>query len=74
MNCAALLNIVPEKISKIRTWLQSLKQRATWKPSDAQMIAFEHFVKSIGESGYFSPYDDNTKLLYSLLEDLKKLK
>ena len=74
MNCAALLNIVPEKISKIRTWLQSLKQRATWKPSEEQIEAFEHFVRGIGESGYASPYENNTKLLYSLLEQLKKLK
>lgn len=27
MNCASLLNIVPEKTDKIRTWLKSLKQR-----------------------------------------------
>lgn len=45
-----------------------------WKPSDEQMEALEHFVKSIGESGYASPYENNTKLLYSLLEQLKKLK
>ena len=44
-----------------------------WKPSDEQIEAFEHFVRSVGESGYASPYDNNTKLLYSLLEQLKKL-
>ena len=27
MNCASLLNIVPEKVDKIRTWLKSLKER-----------------------------------------------
>ena len=27
MNCASLLNVVPEKIDKIKTWLKSLKQR-----------------------------------------------
>ena len=27
MNCASLLNIVPEKINKVRTWLKSIKQR-----------------------------------------------
>lgn len=27
MNCASLLNIVPEKIDKIRTWLKDLKER-----------------------------------------------
>ena len=44
-----------------------------WKPSDEQMEAFEHFVRGIGENGYASPYENNTKLLYSLLEQLKKL-
>ena len=62
------------QVEQLKTWLKSLKALNTWKPSDKQMEAFEHFVKSIGERGYFSPYDDNTKLLYSLLEDLKKLK
>ena len=33
----------------------------------------EHFVRSIGESGYTSPYDDNTNLLNSLINDLYKL-
>ena len=55
-------------------WLKSLKDRYSWKPSDKQREALEHFVRSIGESGYASPYDNNTKLLYSLLSDLKKLK
>lgn len=52
-------------------WLKSLESK--WKPSEQQVKAFEHFVKSIGESGYASPYENNTKLLYSLLEQLKKL-
>ena len=55
-------------------WLKSLVPQSHWKPSDEQMEALEHFVRSIGESGYASPYDNNTKLLYSLLSDLKKLK
>jgi hypothetical protein len=29
MNCASLLNIVPEKIDKIKSWLKSLKERLT---------------------------------------------
>lgn len=41
---------------------------------DEEMKALEHFVRSIGESGYVSQYDNNTKLLYSLLFDLKKLR
>lgn len=62
------------QIEIIKTWLKSLKALNTWKPSDKQMEALEHFVRSIGESGYASPYDNNTKLLYLLLSDLKKLK
>ena len=55
-------------------WLKSIKDRCTWRPSDEQMEAFENFVRGIWESCYDSPYENNTKLLYSLLEDLKKLK
>ena len=77
-NCASLLNISPVKINKVRQWLKSLKDRVQsqkqWKPSDAQTKALEHFVRSIGESGYASPYDANLKLVHSLLNDLKKLK
>lgn len=53
--------------------LKWVKNAGQWKPSEEQIMAFEHFVKSIGESGYASPYDNNTKLIYSLLNDLKKL-
>lgn len=63
-----------QQVEQIKTWLKSLKDRHTWKPSDEQMEAFEHFVRGIGENGYASPYENNTKLLYSLLEQLKKLK
>lgn len=55
------------------SWFKSLKERYVWKPSDEQIDALEHFIRSIGESGFASPYDDNTRLLYSLLEQLKKL-
>lgn len=56
-------------------WLKSLRNRVQphWKPSGEQMDALEHFVRSIGESGYASPYDNDTKLIYSLLEQLKQL-
>ena len=60
--------------SEIIKWLKSLKGRYRWKPSDEQIEAFEHFVRSCGESGISSPYDNYTKLVYSLLQDLKKLK
>lgn len=35
--------------------------------------ALEHFVRSIGESGYASTYDNRTKLVYRLLEQLKQI-
>ena len=35
--------------------------------------ALEHFVRGIGESGYASPYDNRTKLVYRLLEQLKQM-
>lgn len=54
--------------------LKSLRPQNTWEPSKEQLEALEHFVRSLGESGYASPYENNTKLLYSLLEQLKKLK
>ena len=59
---------------ELQDFLKFLKDKYTWKPSDEQIEALEHFVRSIGESGYASPYDNKTKLLYSLLEQLKKLK
>jgi len=54
-------------------FLKSLSPQSHWKPSEEQINALEHFVRSIGESGYASPYDNNTKLVYSLFNDLKKL-
>ena len=41
INCASLLNIVPEKVDKIRTWLKSLKDRVRpnqeWSEKDEKM-------------------------------------
>jgi len=54
--------------------LKSLRPQNRWKPSDEQMNAFEQFVRGFAESGYASPYEKHTKLLYSLLNDLKKLR
>lgn len=53
-------------------WLE--KQKSTWKPTKEQIDAFTHFVQSVCVSGYASPYDNNTKQLYSLLNDLRELK
>jgi len=54
--------------------LKSCIPQKQWKPSEEQMKALEHFVRSVGESGYASPYGNDTKLIYSLLEQLKKLR
>lgn len=74
VNPANTLNMEAMSKEELVDWLKSLQPQNTWKPSDEQIEVFEHFVRSIGESGYSSPYENNTKLLYSLLEDLKKLK
>lgn len=66
-----------EEMKRLTDFLKSLKDRVQpqkqWKPSDEQIDAFEHFVKSIGESGFAYPHNHNTKCVYSLLNDLKKL-
>lgn len=56
------------------SWLKSLRTQKQFKPTKEQIDALEHFVRSIGESGYASSYNTNTKLIYSLLEELKNLK
>lgn len=56
-----------------KLYKEDAKIKNRWKPSDEQIKALEHFVRSIGESGFASPYDYNTRLLYSLLEQLKKI-
>ena len=57
----------------ILTWLEKQGGQNQWNPSNEQINALEHFVRSMGESGYVSPYDNDTKLIYSLLEQLKQL-
>lgn len=66
--------IEKETEKKYASWLKAIKDRYAFKPSGEQVEAFEYFVRSIGESGYASPYDNNSKLLCSLLADLKKIK
>jgi len=68
MNCASLLNIVPEKVDKIRTWLKSLEQRIEWKPSDEQMKA----LHDLNLTGNIS-YAEQGQVLIELYNDLKKL-
>lgn len=55
-------------------WLESLKERYNWKPSDEQLKAIEFMVRSFGESGTLSPYGETMAYATSLLNDLKKLK
>ena len=52
----------------IKDWLKSLKDRYTWKPSDAQMASIICAVRKMKESAC---YDSE---LVSLLNDLKKLR
>ena len=55
-------------------WIEKQEKYETiWKPTKEQIAALTHFIRSVGESGYASPYDNNTKLLYSLLADLQAL-
>ena len=62
-------------VKDVLAWLekQGDKYETIWKPTKEQINALTHFVRSVGESGYTSPYDNNTKLLYSLLTDLQVL-
>lgn len=56
------------------TWLEKQNEHnTTWSPTVEQIETLTHFVRSIGESGYASPYSNDTKILYSLLKDLEGL-
>ena len=72
------LTVTPNNIDIYNSWIAWLEKQGNnsnqnWKPTKEQINALEHFVRSIAESGYASPYDDNTKLLKSLINDLYKL-
>lgn len=45
MNCASLLNIVPEKIDNIKSWLKSLKPHKQWTPNAAQLIVIKDLIE-----------------------------
>lgn len=53
---------------KIIDWLKSLRPQNRWKPSDKQMQA----LSDAGNS--FRPFEEGHKILWSLYNDLKKLK
>lgn len=73
MNCASFLNIVPEKIDKIRSWLKSLKERYTWKPSNEQLKVLNEVLNFAAnhETPYWHWYIFGT--LKNLIKQLKKL-
>ena len=49
------------------------KQKTTWKPTEEQIEALEHLVANVKRSAYSFFFEDKAELLYSLLEQLKKL-
>ena len=51
------------------SWLKSLKERYTWKPSDEQMDALDNFIYAVNPDT--KKYG---KIIISLYDDLKKLK
>ena len=57
------------RTEEIVSWLKSLKQRYTWKPSEDQMDAMKMAVSYFG----YSWVSKEQKLLESLYNDLKKL-
>ena len=71
---AGYVIISKERKEKWIAWLEKQgKYETIWKPTKEQINALTHFVRSVGESGYASPCNNNTKLLYSLLTDLQVL-
>ena len=55
-------------IGKVKTWLKSIKERYTWKPSAEQMEALKNAI-------HIKPYENpSDSLLWGLYEQLKELK
>lgn len=57
-----------KEMEALKTWLKSLKERYTWKPSDEQMKA----LNAINVTGGVS-YAGQVQELITLFNDLKKL-
>ena len=53
------------------SWLKSLKERYTWKPSDEQMEALYTYIYN---PQYFNSPDPRMELVESVYKDLKKLR
>ena len=70
-NCASLLNIVPDKIEKVKSWLKDIKDRVQpqlrWKPSELQIEALESATENCA-------YSEHQDCLRELIGQLKKLK
>ena len=62
MNCASLLNIVPEKIDNIKSWLKSLRPQKQWKPTEKQgKQKTDPCTGCINDTGCVTCVDGNTK-------------
>lgn len=61
-------DLCEKKFIDVDIWLKSLKERYTWKPSDAQMRALEYIINNAHNTSY------SCKIAKELLEQLKKLK
>ena len=55
-------------------WLKSLKERYTWRPSDEQTEALDGICSYIRNQADWEISQDTIHQLYSLSEQLKKLK
>jgi hypothetical protein len=61
------ISLSEDECMRLRDWIQSLKQRATWKPTEEQIQALN---EAVGIVGLFTPRGSYLK---SLSEQLKKL-
>ena len=74
-NCASLLNIVPDKIEKVRSWLKSLKDRIQpqpqpqWKPSEENIKDLEWCAELVKDN-LGTPFHR----IMVFIDELKKLK
>ena len=59
--------VIKEDVDKIDTWLKSLKDKYTWKPSEEQILAIETAINVIGKGTL------NGGQLTELLEQVKAL-
>lgn len=53
--------------NRFLSWLKSIKERYTWKPSDEQMNTLEYYMHTL-------ICNEHKEVLFGLYEDLKKLK